>query len=185
MKRKVTNAQRAASLRYRERNKTELQRKARERMARRRAELKKSDEAWASYRAKAQEDAARYRARHAEDLALNQCSYRSRKSIAKIGFKAWHEGYLKRHPIVPREEEEDLPEWPSIRIPSTAPCQGIQIPNATRMTTPATSRRGRPTLRPTRTCSTFLDYEDPTTAPDYVPKPGEQPFFQRGKRRWA
>ncbi|KAJ6487275.1 hypothetical protein C8R47DRAFT_1072324 [Mycena vitilis] len=30
----------------------------------------------------------------------------------------------------------------------------------------------------------WLDNCDPTTAPDYVPKPGEQPYFQRGKRRW-
>ncbi|KAJ7045339.1 hypothetical protein C8F04DRAFT_1248758 [Mycena alexandri] len=168
------------------RNKTELQRKARERMARRRAELKKSDEAWASYRAKAQEDAARYRAQHAEDLALNQCSYRSRKSIAKIGFKAWHEGYLKRHPIVPREEEEDLPEWPSDSDSEHGPLPGDS--NSERDAHDDT--RDVPPRPPDSApyedlLNYFLDYEDPTTAPDYVPKPGEQPFFQRGKRRWA
>jgi len=61
-----------------DRNKAELQRKARERMARRRAGLKKSDEAWAAYTAKAREDAARYRAQHAEQLAENQRVYRGR-----------------------------------------------------------------------------------------------------------
>ncbi|KAJ6450458.1 hypothetical protein C8R47DRAFT_1072435 [Mycena vitilis] len=30
----------------------------------------------------------------------------------------------------------------------------------------------------------WLDTCDPTTAPDYVPKPGERPYFQRGKKRW-
>lgn len=60
------------------RNKAELQRKARQRMATRRAELKMNDEAWAAYRAKAREDGARFRGRHAPDLALNQVTYRSR-----------------------------------------------------------------------------------------------------------
>ncbi|KAJ7701697.1 hypothetical protein B0H16DRAFT_1483383 [Mycena metata] len=148
MKEKVGHAQHAATLRYRERNKSELQRKARERMAKRRTQLKKSSEAW--------------------------------RSIAKRGFKEWHEGYLKRHPIQPRPaEEEELPEWPS------SDSERGESPNDP-------DDGGAPAIPPPPPESApyddhlnyFLDYQDPTTAADYVPKPGQQPYFQRGKRRW-
>ncbi|KAJ7699816.1 hypothetical protein B0H16DRAFT_1484090 [Mycena metata] len=141
------------------RNKLELQRKARERMAKRRAELKKSDEAWAAYTAKAREDAART-ARWAK------------LSIAKLGFTAWHEGYLRRHPRQPHVLEEDLPEWPESSDSETdASTANIPPP-------PPASAGYEAEV------NYFLDYLDPTTAPDYMPKPGEQPYFQRGKRRW-
>ncbi|KAJ7765191.1 hypothetical protein B0H16DRAFT_1454371 [Mycena metata] len=177
MKGKVSDPQRAASSRYRERNKVELQRKARERMAKRRAELKKSEETWAAYTAKAREDSARYRSLNAETLALNQAAYRAKRSIAKHGFNAWHENYLKRHLRPPQPaDEEELPEWPSdsdsddaLPIDTSAPA----IPPPPPDSAPYDDH-----------CNYFLDYLDPTTAPDYVPKPGQQPFFQRGKKRW-
>ncbi|KAJ7770676.1 hypothetical protein B0H16DRAFT_1715333 [Mycena metata] len=174
---KVSDPQCAASLRYRERNKLELQRKARERMAKRRAELKKSEEAWAAYTAKAREDSARYRSIHAETLAQNQAAYRAKRHIAKKGFGAWHDDYLKRHPRPPQpSEEEELPEWPSDSETDGA------LPDDT----------GAPAIPPPPPESApyddqlnyFLDYLDPTIAPDYVPKPGQSPYFQRGKRRW-
>ncbi|KAJ7021124.1 hypothetical protein C8F04DRAFT_1195806 [Mycena alexandri] len=97
----------AFGLTWATRNKAELQRKACERMAKRRAQLKESGESWAAYTEKVREESARYRQKHAEDLALNQAT------IAKRGFAAWHEGYLKRHPRPLPVQEEDLPEWPS------------------------------------------------------------------------
>ncbi|KAJ7026647.1 hypothetical protein C8F04DRAFT_1267868 [Mycena alexandri] len=112
MGKKSSEAQRAATARYRERNKVELKRKARERMAKRRTELKKSEEAWAAYSAKAREDAARYRAVNAKSLAVDQAARRAKRSIEKRGFTAWHQDYLKRNPRQPHVMEEDLPEWP-------------------------------------------------------------------------
>ncbi|KAJ7750613.1 hypothetical protein B0H16DRAFT_1724542 [Mycena metata] len=186
MKPKVSDAQRAASSRYRERNKAELQRKARQRMATRRAELKMNDEAWAAYRAKAREDGARFRGRHAPDLALNQVTYRSSKSIAKIGHEAWWKGYLRRHPRPPPVQEEDLPEWPSDSdserdsLPAPSDSEGDAQDD-----TPKLPPRPPESAPYEEGLNYFLDYEDPSTAPDYVPKPGQQPYFQRGKRRWA
>ncbi|KAJ7763863.1 hypothetical protein B0H16DRAFT_1718501 [Mycena metata] len=171
MEKKVSDAQRAASSRYRERNKAELQRKARERMAKRRARLKQSGDAWAAYTEKAREESARYRQKHAEDLALNQCARRAKATIAKRGFAAWHEGYLKRHPPAPQVQGEDLPEWPSDSEQGNDAEPVIPPP-------PPDSASYEERL------NFFLDYQDPTTAPDYVPKPGQEPFFQRGKRRW-
>ncbi|KAJ7018736.1 hypothetical protein C8F04DRAFT_1277259 [Mycena alexandri] len=172
---KTSDAQRAATSRYRERNKSELQRKARERMAKRRAELKKSEETWAAYTAKAREDAARYRSANAEALALGQAARRAKRSIEKRGFAAWHDSYLKRHPARPPVPEEDLPEWPE----STSESETETDAPATIPPPPPESANYEDHL------NYFLDYLDPTTAPDYVPKPGQQPFFQRGKQRWA
>ncbi|KAJ7043424.1 hypothetical protein C8F04DRAFT_1250864 [Mycena alexandri] len=175
MKKKTSDAQRAASSRYRERNKSELQRKARERMAKRRAELRKSEEAWAAYTEKARQDAARYRAINAETLAGNQVAYRAKRSIAKRGFAAWHDNYLKRHPRPPPVQEEELPEWPSSDSEhDSLPQNGAAaIPPPPPDSAPYDDH-----------LNYFLDYLDPTTAPDYVPKPGQQRYFQRGKERW-
>ncbi|KAJ7041707.1 hypothetical protein C8F04DRAFT_1176800 [Mycena alexandri] len=171
-RKKVSEAQRAAMSRYRERNKAELQCKARERMAKRRAELKKSEEAWVTYTAKAREDAARYRSANAEALALDQAARRAKRSIEKFGFPAWHDGYLKRHPKPPPVLEEDLPEWPESSSESETDAPAAIPPP------PPESASYDEHL------NYFLDYLDPTAAPDYVPKPGQQPFFQRGKQRW-
>ncbi|KAJ7019134.1 hypothetical protein C8F04DRAFT_1198070 [Mycena alexandri] len=183
MKQKSSAAQRAASSRYRERNKLELQRKARERMAKRRAKLKKSEEAWCAYTAKAREHAARYRASHAAELALGQVAYRARHSIARVGFNAWHDAYLKRHPRGPPPEDEELGDWPesSDSEHSARPISALPPPFPT-------SALGPPTPPPESApyddhLNYFLDYLDPTMALDYVPKPGQRPFFQRGKQR--
>ncbi|KAJ7153783.1 hypothetical protein C8R46DRAFT_1228073 [Mycena filopes] len=165
---KTSDAQRASSSRYRERNKEELRRKARERMAKRRAKLKESEEAWSAYTAKAREESARYRKLNARDLALNQATRRAKSSMEKHGFKAWHAGYLKRHPRPP-QVEEDLPEWPEGEPRQAAP---------DRPPPPPASASYEEEL------NYFLDYLDPTMAPDYVPQAGEKPFFQRSKTRW-
>ncbi|KAJ7711061.1 hypothetical protein B0H16DRAFT_1480612 [Mycena metata] len=112
MRAATSDSQRAANSRYREQNKLELRQKVCERMAKHRAKLRQSKEEWAAYTATAQKDAVRYRAQHAEDLALNQAAYHAKKSIAKRGFAAWHDDYLKRHPPPPPQTEE-LPDWPS------------------------------------------------------------------------
>ncbi|KAJ7015981.1 hypothetical protein C8F04DRAFT_1203971 [Mycena alexandri] len=140
------------------RNQLELRQKARERMAKRRAKLKMSEEAWTAYTAKAREDAARYRAQHAEELALNQAAYRARKSIAKRGFAAWHDGYLKRHPRAP-PQTEDLPEWPSDseNEDNDGGASTSAIPPPPPESAPYQDH-----------LNYFLDYQDPTTAPNYI-----------------
>ncbi|KAJ7025852.1 hypothetical protein C8F04DRAFT_1268836 [Mycena alexandri] len=190
MGKKASDAQRAAAARYCERyanspalvrsswtwasrNKAELQRKARERMAARRVVLKQSEEGWAAYSAKAREQSARYRKQNAEALALGQRARRAKATIAKHGFAAWHDGYMKRHPREPQVEQEELPEWPE------------SDPEAD----PEDEPKGIPPPPPESASydermNYFLDYQDPTTNPDYVPKPGQEPYFRRGKRRW-
>ncbi|KAJ7021716.1 hypothetical protein C8F04DRAFT_1195187 [Mycena alexandri] len=185
MKQKSSAAQRAASSRYRERNKLELQRKARERMAKRRAKLKKSEEAWCAYTAKAREHAVRYRASHAAELALDQVAYRARHSIARVGFNAWHDAYLKRHPRGPPPEDEELGDWPE-----SSDSEHSASPDK-RAASPISDECARPPTPPPESApyddhlNYFLDYLDPTMAPDYVPKPGQRPFFQRGNQRYA
>ncbi|KAJ7028208.1 hypothetical protein C8F04DRAFT_1188890 [Mycena alexandri] len=161
-------------------NKLELQRKARERMAKRRAKLKKSEEAWCAYTAKAREHAARYRASHAAELALGQVAYRARHSIARVGFNAWHDAYLKRHPRGPPPEDEELGDWPE-----SSDSEHSASPDK-RAASPISDECARPPTPPPESApyddhlNYFLDYLDPTMAPDYVPKPGQRPFFQRG-----
>ncbi|KAJ7038450.1 hypothetical protein C8F04DRAFT_1256034 [Mycena alexandri] len=152
-------------------NKLELRQKVRERMAKHRAQLKALEKTWAAYTAKAHEDAARYRAQHAEELALNQAAYRARKSIDKRGFAAWHDAYVKRHPPPPPPTEE-LPEWPSDSEDEHTSTSAV-IPPPPPESAPYDDH-----------FNSFLDYKDPTTVPNYVPKPGQQPYFQRGKRHW-
>ncbi|KAJ7629275.1 hypothetical protein DFH06DRAFT_1141267 [Mycena polygramma] len=88
-------AKREAQARYRERNRDELCRKAREGMARRRARLT-PDEAL-QYRITAREDGARYRAENQAMLAQRAFVRRARESIARVGYEAWSAKYRKRH----------------------------------------------------------------------------------------
>ncbi|KAJ7026232.1 hypothetical protein C8F04DRAFT_1268408 [Mycena alexandri] len=174
MRAKPSDAQRAAGSRYRERNKDDLRRKARERMARRRAELKTSEDAWAEYTARARKDAARYRAQHAAELAEKPAGLSQPR-----GFDAWHASYLKRHPTLSQPaQDEDLPEWPS------SDSERAASPEATDPAIPAIPPPPLESAPYEDHLNYFLDYLDPTVAPDYVPKRGEEPYFQRGKQRW-
>ncbi|KAJ7638023.1 hypothetical protein DFH06DRAFT_1138666 [Mycena polygramma] len=87
-------ARRESQARYRERNREELRRKARESMARLRAELSPHD--LAQYKITAREDNTRYRADNRVLLAHRAVVRRARKSIAKIGYDAWAAKYQKR-----------------------------------------------------------------------------------------
>ncbi|KAJ7659046.1 hypothetical protein DFH06DRAFT_1194940 [Mycena polygramma] len=118
---KSSISKREAQARYRERNKEELRRKAREAMARRRAQ--RSPEESIAHRAAAREDSARYRTEHRAALAERALVYRARKSIAKIGYAAWVAKYQERHrnqpiPAVLTAQYRDLtgPEEP--RVPT-------------------------------------------------------------------
>ncbi|KAJ6491326.1 hypothetical protein C8R47DRAFT_1070875 [Mycena vitilis] len=76
------------------RNREELRRKARESMARLRAELSPNE--LAQYKMTAREDNIRYRAENRALLAHRAVVGRARKSIAKIGYDAWAAKYRKR-----------------------------------------------------------------------------------------
>ncbi|KAJ6474631.1 hypothetical protein C8R47DRAFT_1076225 [Mycena vitilis] len=95
-----------------------------------------------------------------------------RVSIGKIGYDAWFEGYRNRHPL-PEFDPDLEPEPEAAPEPASEP-----VPEPE----PEPQRIERVRDR-------YIDYQaqfndwldncDPTTAPDYVPKPGERPFFQR------
>ncbi|KAJ7036052.1 hypothetical protein C8F04DRAFT_1258425 [Mycena alexandri] len=179
-----SQAQLEALARYRTKNKPELQRKARERMARRRAKLRASPELDAQYKATAREDSARYRAAHGAALAVKQRERRSKRSIAKIGYDKWLEGFKRRCPTPPSESETPLS---SSAEPSTPPAPPPGPPTVLDLDDDKEAHR----VKRLAACVTYedevnywLDYCDPTIAPDYIPKPGQTPFWQRGCRRW-
>ncbi|KAJ7160836.1 hypothetical protein C8R46DRAFT_1223174 [Mycena filopes] len=94
--------------RYREKNKEILAQKARERMARRRASIRELDTLQAQYQDKARQHSARYCETHTSDLAQRQVIRCSKVAIAKVGYKAWHEGYKKRNPPLELPPSEPL-----------------------------------------------------------------------------
>ncbi|KAJ7633767.1 hypothetical protein DFH06DRAFT_1139691 [Mycena polygramma] len=163
-RRAPSEAQRQAEARYREKNGEELRRKARERMAARRAKIAATEE----YRAQAWDNSARFRAENGPELRRKARQRRAKVSIAKIGYDAWLEGYEQRHPPVPEVEADPEPVAEPDAEPEPEHIQRV---------------RDRFLDHQTRV-NDWLDNCDPTTAPDYVPKPGEHPYFQRGKRRW-
>ncbi|KAJ6463278.1 hypothetical protein C8R47DRAFT_1080003 [Mycena vitilis] len=126
-------AKREAQARYRARHKEELRRKARESMARLRANLSPHD--CARYRKTAREDGARYRADNRALLAQKEVLRRARKSIPRIGYDEWCAKYEKRHkrpvpvalqaqlgPPMPSEADSPVffgPTTPSIHSRST------------------------------------------------------------------
>jgi hypothetical protein len=162
-------------------------------MARRRARIRESQELQEEYQAKARKDSARFRESHGAILRLKAVVRRDkcvhnfflgiplsyftspRASIAKIGYDKWYEGYRKRHPSPPPTPPPDdvpLPDDPQPE-PTEPPCAAPDVPE------------DKETLEDYETrIHYWLDHLDPTTAPDYVPTPGQKPFFQRGKQRW-
>jgi len=88
---------------------------------------------------------------------------------------AYYKSYLKHHPQPPQPaQDEELPEWPESSDSEHDPSpDDPAIPPPPPESAPYEDQ-----------LNYFLDYLDPTTAPGYVPKPGQQPFFQRGKQRW-
>ncbi|KAJ7612026.1 hypothetical protein DFH06DRAFT_1147380 [Mycena polygramma] len=123
-------AKREAQARYRERNRDELRRKAREGMARRRARL--SPEEALQYRITAREDGARYRAENQAMLAQRAFVRRARESIARVGYEAWSAKYRKRHerpiPAV-LEAEFGAPAPPNTpEAPVNAPSETSEAP---------------------------------------------------------
>ncbi|KAJ7657847.1 hypothetical protein DFH06DRAFT_1327904 [Mycena polygramma] len=134
-----SEAKREAQARYRARHKEELRRKARESMARLRANL--SPHQLAQYQKTAREDGARYRAENRAMLAQKEVVRRARKSIPRIGYDEWCAKYEKRHkrpvPVV------------------------LQMEYGPQMTTEADSRAVSP--GPTTTSFQSRSTTDPTT----------------------
>ncbi|KAJ7711073.1 hypothetical protein B0H16DRAFT_1480623 [Mycena metata] len=108
------------------RNKTELQRKARERMAKRQVQLKAFKDDWAAYNAKAREDHARYREAHRETLVQNEQARRAKSHIAKHRLTAWFDHYKKRHPRPTPAPAEDLPDTEQDAATHAAPSSGLR-----------------------------------------------------------
>ncbi|KAK7055628.1 hypothetical protein R3P38DRAFT_3170302 [Favolaschia claudopus] len=106
--RKSSVAQLNAAARYREKNKSALQAKARERMARRRALVADlPDEERQALRRNARASDARYRRRHASTLASRQTDRRAMRYISKHGCDAW---LRRRDGEQPGDEEEEEEE---------------------------------------------------------------------------
>ncbi|KAJ7019769.1 hypothetical protein C8F04DRAFT_1275912 [Mycena alexandri] len=179
-------SQRASTSRYRERNKAELRRKAQERMARHRALLKESEADFALYKDRARQYNARYRESHRSALAEREQDRRLDASIKNQHYEnknyaAWMRRHLKQARAARRSPApaEELPEWPESDDPpendepEDDEDDGAEIPPP-----PPESASYDEHM------NYFLDYLDPTIAADYVPKPGQKPFFQRGKTRW-
>ncbi|KAJ7902432.1 hypothetical protein B0H13DRAFT_2335596 [Mycena leptocephala] len=101
-----------------DRNKEELRRKAREAMARRRAQLTPAEVI--EYRMTAREDAARYQADNNALLAQKALVCRARRSIAKNGYEEWCAKYKKRHqrPIPSILEPSSSSSTSSMRPPN-------------------------------------------------------------------
>ncbi|KAJ7858429.1 hypothetical protein B0H13DRAFT_1901812 [Mycena leptocephala] len=145
---------------YRARNPEVLKAKARERMAsRRRQRLIDDPTARADYQARSRASSQRYRNLNRATLACNSRSRRADKYIDTHGFEAWAAAFVKRNPPT-----EDPPTVESLSPQHSEPASADDDPDAE--------------------LHDFLDNRDPTTHPDYVPKAGEQRYFQRGQWRW-
>ncbi|KAJ7050214.1 hypothetical protein C8F01DRAFT_1092595 [Mycena amicta] len=90
-------ARRAASARYREKHKEEVRAKARERMARRRAETTDDQESKEQARRQAQERSRLYRERHACEIAERKREARARAFIERYGADTWVAREAQRH----------------------------------------------------------------------------------------
>ncbi|KAJ7435095.1 hypothetical protein B0H11DRAFT_2257584 [Mycena galericulata] len=122
-------ARRRTSAQYRERNEEELKAQARERMARRRAQLKKDPVLAEDARARAREASQRFRQKHSKDLAWRQRLIRMecgsiipylnkvltpprRKFVDKHGNAAWNERRERQIAAAKAaQEEEDMKRY--------------------------------------------------------------------------
>ncbi|KAK7012311.1 hypothetical protein R3P38DRAFT_3210170 [Favolaschia claudopus] len=101
--RKSTPAQLEAAARYRERNKSQLQAKARDRMALHRKNVKDNPNKLEEYQARARRADARYRERHGERVYCRQADKRATAFVKKYGAEVW----LKRNRKSMQRERED------------------------------------------------------------------------------
>ncbi|KAJ7061956.1 hypothetical protein C8F01DRAFT_1251786 [Mycena amicta] len=90
-------ARRAASARYREKNKEKLQAQARERMARRRQQTADDDESSEQSKRQARERSRAYRIRHAEEIAERKRAARARAYVQRYGMDRWAAREAQRH----------------------------------------------------------------------------------------
>jgi hypothetical protein len=93
-------------------------------------------------------------------LARNARSTRADKYTEIHSFDAWSAAYIKRRG--PTDSTDDAP--PTDTEAPSNPTPADDDPDAE--------------------LHNFLDNRDPTIHLDYIPKPGEQRYFQRGHWRW-
>ncbi|KAK6996406.1 hypothetical protein R3P38DRAFT_3222009 [Favolaschia claudopus] len=107
---KSTPAQLEAAARYRLKNRTQLQGKARERMAQYRKQLKNNPQGLEEYQTRAREADARYRERHGERVYCRQADKRATAFVAKYGADAWlkrNRNSMRRESVERRRREDD------------------------------------------------------------------------------
>ncbi|KAJ7161808.1 hypothetical protein C8R43DRAFT_1123527 [Mycena crocata] len=188
-KAKCSDAQLDALSRYREKHAEALKAKARERMARRRELVRHDPELLAQYQARARMHSAHHRAEKPYMRQWAQRQYRARQHIKKHGYDAWYASYIKRQPAetppesraTSQQPESTSQQRPTSRTPSEQPdSRSASPPRETEIDTTGLSESEKYQAQ----INAWLDNDDPTTAPDYVPKPGQERFFQRGKWRW-
>ncbi|KAJ7049306.1 hypothetical protein C8F01DRAFT_1093493 [Mycena amicta] len=110
-------ARRAASAPYRERHKEEVRAKARERMARLRAETTGDGESAEESRRQARERSRLYRERHSEAIAERKREARARSFIERYGADAWVAREAQRHQrSAAIAEDETLRAWDEIWV---------------------------------------------------------------------
>ncbi|KAJ7202953.1 hypothetical protein B0H12DRAFT_1243931 [Mycena haematopus] len=168
MSKKISEAQKAASARYRQKNKEMLREKGPQRMARCRAQVTENAEELERYRERARAADARYRERHRGRLASKQVDRRAMAYVKKHGFALWLEREGREETAAHLELAPESDPNPNPVPAATFDQQFDNLPGSTH----------------DEKWNYWLDHCDPTTAPDYIPKPGEEPYLQRGKRRW-
>ncbi|KAK6992472.1 hypothetical protein R3P38DRAFT_3226093 [Favolaschia claudopus] len=178
-----TKAQLQAATRYRERNKEVLREKARERMARRRAKLADGSEGNSHYQQRARAASARYRLKNRGRLASRQADRRALEYIKENGVHSWLD--RKQSPPTRRKSlGDDTGDAATSSASSSSTSSSSE--DEGRGACSSTHQRKKRVVRMSyeEEVDHFLDHCDPTTAPDYVPLPGQTRFFQRGKWRW-
>ncbi|KAJ6467020.1 hypothetical protein C8R45DRAFT_939005 [Mycena sanguinolenta] len=135
----------------------------------------------------AREACARYRGRHASRLASQQADRHAMAFIKRHGTTKWMERRDRNRPRAPSSQpphkQRPAPDCDSDSDSS----EDSLSPSESKSDTDARPKR-RPDPSTLRTAEErdnyWLDYCDPSMAPDYVPKIGEELYFPRGKQRW-
>ncbi|KAJ7243427.1 hypothetical protein B0H12DRAFT_1074017 [Mycena haematopus] len=171
-------AQREASARYRQRNQTELKQKARDRMARCLTSMRSTKSVHAKPALGTVNNIGDISRVGRWTVAPFRDPNCDRAFIQKHGYDAW----LKRRPS--HEDDETLEPEPEPEPEQAGEPEPEQAGEPTPdLSDPDVAIEADP-RDPDAELNYWLDHLDPTTAPDYVPKPGERPYFRWGKRRW-
>ncbi|KAJ7089512.1 hypothetical protein C8R43DRAFT_1130471 [Mycena crocata] len=133
----------------------------------------------ASYQASALESSRRFRERNAKELAHRQTSRRGALHIAKHGWESWAEANELRTARANRRAALEDEEAQARAIAEEEAEDDAEAERAEAAGAPNFSA-----MTDEERIDWMLEH-DPTAEPGYIPKPGELPYFQRGKQRWA